>query len=488
MNEGNPAPCAAFPGTPSHSTYIYALQSPWFDATQLTCDKLFLDFDLKLETANPTGLEKFRVELVSDSLQYIAYSINNETNFGWDSILLDISSMASNIFYICFYVYGDNSLSVTKWYLDNIQVKRECKSPRNFMQTDYNGYCSGSDSSCSITMAWEPPECMTIPYIMELIFDDASAENGWAINPGILAWMGNKFPVETTSSGLITSCEIWFDWGASSTEELTIDVFDQYHNLLGSSAPFYTPAEDWLLVPINNIPFNGPFYAMVKWNMLTSQTNYLGYDENGPYALANLSWYFDGVTWQYFETAAGTVPGVFLLRTTVTFFSEGIRKKGIWNTDSTSLRGYNIYYDEYWDQSPNDFIKINQTLVTDTFYTHYISCFGLFYVTAVYSDSCESLPSDYMSAGGCYTGLPELPQYSPITINPNPASDWIIVESSTLFNEIYVLDLLGGIRYTERFQGTLTRQIELPYLAPGTYIVSIQTKAGPVTRKLVITN
>jgi len=64
VNEGDSAPCAAFTGLPSKSNYAYTLQSPWFDATGLICDSIYLEFDLKLESLSNTAKEELEVILV----------------------------------------------------------------------------------------------------------------------------------------------------------------------------------------------------------------------------------------------------------------------------------------------------------------------------------------------------------------------------------------------------------------------------------------
>ncbi len=40
------------------------------------------------------------------------------------------------------------------------------------------------------------------------------------------------------------------------------------------------------------------FYAMVKWDNFTEQSNYLGTDEDGPYTYEDLCWYSDGTSWE----------------------------------------------------------------------------------------------------------------------------------------------------------------------------------------------
>jgi hypothetical protein len=162
---------------------------------------------------------------------------------------------------------------------------------------------------------------ITFPGITEYIFDDSTAENGWSINPGYIAWVGNEFPIPPTASGVLQSFKLYFLTNEShGNAQVSIDIFDSIRNLIGSSALFTPPNADWIVVNVNNIPFTGRFYAMVKWNNTLNSTNWVGYDENGPYAGQDLAWYLEGTSWQKLSLI-GANPGVFLLRATATINS-----------------------------------------------------------------------------------------------------------------------------------------------------------------------
>ena len=99
---------------------------------------------------------------------------------------------------------------------------------------------------------------------------------------------------------------------------LTVDFFDGTAlTVNGSSAPFTAGSDDWVTVAVPDVPFTGAFRAMVKWDNLSSGTNYLGLDEDGPYAAQDLEWYYDGTTWDKIWIVGGSGgPGVFGLRVT----------------------------------------------------------------------------------------------------------------------------------------------------------------------------
>jgi len=162
-------------------------------------------------------------------------------------------------------------------------------------------------------ITWNPPGSgVEAQYVL----DDGTAENGWTINPGFESWLGNKFEVD--DAGSITSFEIFAQENAGSgEEEITIDVFDSEQNLVGTSDPFILVAENWVTVNIENVEFNGNFYAMIHWNNLDGATNYVGFDEDGEHANENLDMYYDGSAWSTIHEAAGSNPGVFLMRANV---------------------------------------------------------------------------------------------------------------------------------------------------------------------------
>lgn len=480
-DQGNPEPCAGFSGSPSTTNYIYALQSPWFDASQLTCDKIFLSFDLKLENVNPTGLERFRVELQTDSNTYTLCSYQNTTSLAWQSVILNLSSMGTKIFRLRFVVNGSYSPSITGWFLDNIQITSQHNGPRNFENYEAGGLCTFSDSTCTVSFIWEPPNCHTGSQVLEFIFDDGSPENGWRINEGYLAWLGNEFPIDPLISGVIHSVDLWWGFLAGGSPPITIDFFDDNRTLVGSSDPFTTSSDDWMTVPIDSVPFDGPFYTMVKWD-LSGSANYLGFDEDGPYSSEDLEWYYDGSAWDKLSAIAGSAPGVFLIRVNATVSYDG--KTGAF--DSTTLVGYNIYFFDYWgDASQKKFVKRNPEPIVDTFYTDYIPCWGDYYVTALFSDSIE-VSSDTLNYVGCVSGMPENRAQPDIVIKPNPAVDVIEIESSVSFSEIRLIDMLGLLRHSETFDEIKVKRVRLPAMASGSYIVTILTTTGPVNRKLIL--
>ena len=200
------------------------------------------------------------------------------------------------------------TLSVNWIVVLDIELLFDGPPPENFTATA--GY------GC-IYLDWDPPQTgggggnTQVDYIL----DDGSYENGWSIDPGYNAWLGNQFPV--IDGGELISFEVYGDENvAAGNETVTIDVFDSERNYVGSSDPFIIPSGDCVTVSASNIPFTGEFYAMIHWDDLPTPTNFIGFDENGPYANAGYDWFYDGTLWKLVHVASGTNPGVFMLRAT----------------------------------------------------------------------------------------------------------------------------------------------------------------------------
>ena len=93
---------------------------------------------------------------------------------------------------------------------------------------------------------------------MEFIFDDGTAESGWCINPGYNDWIGTDFPISATLNGVLKSFKMyWWNNAAHTGQTVTLDVFDGTRTLVGSSNPFVPTNDDWIIVPVNDIPFAG---------------------------------------------------------------------------------------------------------------------------------------------------------------------------------------------------------------------------------------
>jgi hypothetical protein len=366
---------------------------------------------------------------------------------------------------------------------------------------------------------------------MNFIFDDGTAENGWGINPGYLAWIGNEFPIAATIQGVLQSFDIYFMAnGSAGSDQPTIDVYDGTQTLVGSTAPFTPPTDDWLTVTANDIPFAGMFYAMVKWNNFGASTNYLGVDEDGPYSSDDLTWYSDGAAWDKLSVVAGGAASVSLLRATALVggdlksvqlvagaqptqhmnvaagtFAKANRSVDTYNhatmgiqknaSDSSTLMGYNVYRTDETGTGP--FSKLNSAPVTVTTYVDtYPSTLedGIFhyYVTSTFNDSETGLPlcessSDTITVEFPAVGVNELTN-GQVMVYPNPATENVTVKSDYTISGIEVMNFVGQTVYRNSNVAAKTAKINVTTLRSGVYFVKVSTDQGVRTVKITVTH
>jgi len=510
---GNPAPSADFNWLPMVTNYEYSLISPTLDASPWNCAVLWLDFDWKLIDRNATGNEYLAVDVLWNGTWHNQLEVSNNGSVDWTSEHIDISGGIGKAIKVRFTAYGDNSEDILHWYVDNMCVYAVCNPPTNLV---------GDASADNITLTWNSPTCTGGGgggTIMTFIFDDGTAENGWAINPGWLIWVGTYFPIDPSFNGVIQSVDVWFGWGPG-TPGLSMDIFDGSQTLVGSSATWTSPSETWLNIPMPDVPFSGPFYAMVKWDNVSYQ-NFEGYDENGPYAATNLAWGYDGSAWTLWSTYAGTNPGVFMIRATAlvngdkqevllvpgqpptasvtapagvlsqsgqSFDTKNYQTMGPLgdNGDNQNVSGYNIYH-----QLPGatSFDLVNPSPVSDTTYTLTgVTEVGIhnFYVVALFDSAVCEANSDTTEVLWPAVGIEELNGGS-IRVFPNPATEIVNIKSDFTITQVEVMNFLGQAVYTQTGTDAKATKINVSNLQAGVYFVKVTTVQGVRAVKVTVT-
>ncbi|MBK7031229.1 MAG: T9SS type A sorting domain-containing protein [Bacteroidales bacterium] len=298
---------------------------------------------------------------------------------------------------------------------------------------------------------------------------------------GYDSWLGNEFAV--TDAGVLQSIDLYFQTNASAgTETMTIDIYDASQTLVGTSDAFAPASDNWQTVALPDVPFDGTFYAMVHWNMMAGQTNYLGSDEDGPNAAANYGWYYDGAAWAHLSDF-GYANCVFLLRAkalvggdkkvvafgpvsqsngTPANFSSAVVKSDRNTTagvpvsssavslgdNSTEMLGYNVYRRHFLDPIPGQYTTQSDfdslTFVTATEYLDmnlFNNCYD-YYVTAVYGEG-QSAPSNI--DGECLTvGIPTT-EVTEVKLYPNPAVAFVTIELTKEIRNITIYNSLGSV-------------------------------------------
>ncbi len=499
---GNAVPSAEFTWAPPATDYSYAMITPALNASIFTCADIWLDFDLKLDDRNNTGAEMLKVDIYKNGNWTNVAEYTNTGSFNWDAKHIDISNVRGKAFKVRFVASGANTADILGWFVDNISVYPVVYPALNLTAQNNN-------QNFNVNLAWNSPACPAVGgggVITQYILDDGTIENGWGINPGYSSWMGNEFPV--TDQGVLQSFDVYFMANAAAGPyQLTIDVFDANRQLVGTSAPFLGQADSWITIPVNDIPFNQTFYAMLHWNMLAGSTHWFGSDENGPNAALNLEWYYDGTTWQKL-TDFGYAPSVFALRATalvggdkkvVTYGpateytaqpKDGPSGLMVGNVSADAGRhygsrvldiaggkgviGYNIYR--------NDEL-ITPVPVTDTTYVDVVAENGpyCYKVTAIHEGfnavTFESAPSNEacktLSVG---IGNPEAG--SSLRVYPNPAKEFVNVEVTADIRTIEMVNYLGQSISTQSVNGKGVYRLNTANLESGIYFIRLTDSLG----------
>ena len=155
--------------------------------------------------------------------------------------------------------------------------------------------------------------------------DDGSAETNlsyWDNNS-----LGNLFYVG--EEGVITSIDVYAQNSSDNiSKPVTIDIYDAQRQLVNST-PFTFADNDWVTVPLNNVPYSGIFYVMVRWSASEMGSYGLGYDTDGNYANAGFNWLRNNNgSWSLLHEASSQyLPGIFMMRANVNTSGTGTVKE-----------------------------------------------------------------------------------------------------------------------------------------------------------------
>lgn len=200
------------------------------------------------------------------------------------------------------------------------------------------GTVTAEEVAPNVVVTWTEPELTENTYIL----DDNSFENVYYPNiPVSDASLGNFFNVE--EMGEITSVDIFGRTVGNSTQPVTVTIYDENRNIIGTGAPFVLPANQWINVSLDNVQFAGAFYVMVRWQGTTQLTNGIGYDADGPNAKHRLSYVIMDGSWHVAEDVFPAAPldahrGVFMIRANVNAIGTASR-----GGDSKTTTEYRVY-------------------------------------------------------------------------------------------------------------------------------------------------
>jgi len=312
---------------------------------------------------------------------------------------------------------------------------------------------------------------------------------------------------------------------------MSIDIYNTAQVLVGSSASFSAgPPNGWIDVPINDVPFTGKFYAMVKMNT-PAASYYLASDENGPYAAQDLGWNLSSTGVWAKASTLGSPACVFLCRATALVSgdlksvelipgtpqaagvksdskAEQIRMSGdshdytkmgplkVTSSDSSVFQGYNVY--RTGDTGVAPFTKLTSSPISALTYvdvhpsTTPTGSKWKYFVTTYFKNSadnsflCES-SSDTITVNFPATGLNELGS-GQIMIYPNPATELVNVKSDYTISKVEVINFVGQTVYTNSNVDAKTAKIDVTMLKVGVYFVKVSTSEGVRTVKITVTH
>ena len=544
--EGNPVPCADFSWEPVQANYTFSLITPGIDASAWTCADIYCDFDLKLVDVHATGTEKLDLDINNSggSWQNKA-EFADSGSYTWRHKHINITAAAlGSAFQIRFNAHGANSSNILHWDVDNVHVYGVCRPPTSL---------KGKENQFVTTLTWNSPRCPVKCTPTSLIYDDGTYWNGQTEYTGITIYMGNYFPLSNGASGTIKSFDIWFtQYGSWTAQSCNIYIFDGNKNQIGESASFVNngaswPSGTWVNVPIDNISYSGPFYAMVDYTASSNMKNGMGMD--GTTVIAGqpngIAYVDESGTWTDAVTFFGyPAPETWSIRANVcassskddaitTIDPSSMMQKGLTfippdasthtdplpagskSTSSNSpsennrgltipeapegskLLGYNVWRTPDYNLTGN-YIKVNSGYVSDSTYkeTHQVTLVGpaswKYYVTAEFQDSlnpgvplCEPT-SDTILINFPAVGINELS--NSISLYPNPANDVVNIVSSNDIMTIEVLNYVGQTIYKNNDVNQKTAKLDVNSFNAGVYFVKITTTEGIKTSKITVTH
>ncbi|MCX6285874.1 MAG: T9SS type A sorting domain-containing protein [Bacteroidetes bacterium] len=157
LSQGNPAPTAAFKGSPGLRNYDITLKSTIRDSHPWLCANMYLDFDYQLSDISANGTELLTAGYFNDSGWHPVYQISNHGTTGWIHEKIDISVAMGPGIQVGFKVSGNNSSNIEKWSIDNIKVYPVCKGPLG---------CDHTQSGKVVHLFWQKPDCDSVQVVI----------------------------------------------------------------------------------------------------------------------------------------------------------------------------------------------------------------------------------------------------------------------------------------------------------------------------------
>lgn len=470
---GNPAPSAQFSADPPITNYSTSLVSEVIDATETPCANIWLDFDYRLIDHNATGKEKLDVEIFYDNIWHGLAEFSNKGSTLWISDHLDISPVKGNAFTIRFRASGLNSLDLSQWNIDNINVYAVCKPPEDLV---------AEPSGQNILLTWSPPVCEDGYPLNEGFEEQTFPPVNWTriiTNINNVTWEQTNITSKLgVHSGLHAAGVTWDyshqdEWLIAQNVQVTGDLTFWSYAFQGSTHL------DHYYVKISEDQ-GAHWQSLLDMSALPPYPSPTGYNTwSQPYTVS-LSSYLgqvDDIAWQAVD---GDGQGLWY-PWSIDDCSVG-SKKLLLPGSTNSTEGYSVFrkvdggifnlltqgpvYDTTW---------LDQGLATSAY---------RYYVTAFNTD-CSSHTSSDTVLVNLVVGIPSPPDQF-LKLFPNPAHDIVTIRSTAEIIGIEVFDYLGQKMVTKPGISTKEFNVSVSDFRQGVYFFRIKTETSVQTFKVSV--
>jgi hypothetical protein len=512
--QGNPMPAAEFTWDPIQTNYEIGLQSYPMCAVGMTEGQIWMDFDLRLVSVQPTGAEMLHVQVWNWDTQVwntVETYSNADGSFGWSSEHLNIRSHAmGKVFRVRFHAMGTNSIDILSWFVDNIHIYRACDGATELETTAVN---DGS-TEYGMKLEWIPPDDGSIDAWIQWddgVFSNNSIGTGQAVEfdvahrwePAQLAEYDGAAVTEIAFVPAEPLCSynvrVWVGANAANMvvdQNVPSPVIGAWNYVvLDTPVPVDVTQELWVGYYVNTqtgypagvddgpaIDGYGNMMNFGGWQTLLEINDQLNFNWNIAAHLQTLS----GVTMPLgksvdpYQNAMGQT---FSMTTTESSYNNVFTP----TSGTRDLVGYNIYR----SIAGGDYEMIDYTTETTYLDTETDPQIGEVYcymVTAVWeseTDQCESAFSNEACDIWTSIGDGEGSGASSFSLYPNPADDHVFITTSEELKRVTVYNALGQLVVDEITTGKQYELTTAGYTI-GVYMVRVETTAGVTTRTLTI--
>jgi hypothetical protein len=469
--QGNPLPSAEFSRNPILTDYESGLTSYPLRADSMSAGKIYLDFDIRLNSTASSGSEFLMVQVRNwESMEWVnANSFSNiEGSFGWVSQHLDITPLAMNqIFNIRFLARGENSAAISGWFIDNIHVYRSCNPPQNF-------HAGWTITNQAIELHWESPE-------------GASLDDQWinwddGVNYGNSVAAGTDWSVAsrwtpaflTDFEGATITKIAFFPNEVQATYNVRVWEGENAANLV---------VDQEVLSPI-----------IGQWNTITlatpvtldiTQELWVGYhidsDSGSPAGVDNgpaIDGFGNMIYLGHWQTLSEVYPDLDCNWNIEAFIDMAA------NADST------VEYAIYRSDDSNPFYLRDKSYqnfyLDDSAFCDHPGEFHAYKITAIYfseNETCESAFSN--TIGEICEGINDEIRQESVNIFPNPCYDFLMIESSEELGLISLYNAFGELMLKKKVD---VKQLEIPVSAypAGVYMISVEAGKVVVSKKVIV--